>query len=318
MVTAIRTGRNTSELMFVCLLALIPGTLVMTWFFGTGVILNLVTAIAAAFAFEYSALRIRRLPANTMMDGSAIITGALLGLTLSPLLPLHMVIIGVAFAILIAKHAYGGLGNNLFNPAMVGYAVLIVSFPMAMTRWPDPHAVPEFLTLLTIKTGGAIPDGFTMATPLDEFKFRGGMTTDEYWTAAAMAQWQPWLLINLAFLAGGSGLVAARICRWHGPASMIATLTVLSIAFYDGGSSESLGSPLLQLFSGATMLGAFFILTDPVTSPESPRGELIFGAGVGVITFVIRSWGAYPEGIAFAVLLMNAATPLINYLEFRR
>ncbi|MDA0788391.1 MAG: RnfABCDGE type electron transport complex subunit D [Proteobacteria bacterium] len=313
-----RPIRKVSGLMLGCLLAMIPGALTMTWYFGPGILLNLITAITAALCFEYVALRLRRQRANALLDGSAVITGALIGLTLSPLLPLGLVVVGTGFAILIAKHAYGGMGNNLFNPAMVGYAVLIVSFPMAMARWPSPEMLPDLSILLAIKTGMTVPDGFTMATPLDQFRFRGAMTTDEYWTISTSARWQPWLAINMAFLAGGVYLLTSRICRWHGPVSMIATLSLLSILFYDSGSSDSLGSPLLHLFSGATMLGAFFILTDPVTSPESPRGELLVGVGVGMLTFIIRSWGAYPEGFAFAVLLMNAATPLINYLDYRR
>ncbi|MDG2070716.1 MAG: RnfABCDGE type electron transport complex subunit D [Pseudomonadales bacterium] len=308
---------TTPRLMQQFLLALIPGSLAMLYVFGPGVAVNIFVAVVAAVGLEFFALKVRGLPPANLLDGSAVVTGLLLALALPPLLPIWMIVVGVAFAILLAKHVYGGLGHNLFNPAMIGFAVLIVSFPLAMSRWAPPLTDVNFLQLMSIKLGAPIFDAVTMATPLDDYKFRSAVTNDEYWTLAKNGKWQAWMIVNVAFLISGLYLLYKRICRWHAPVAMLATLAILSALSFDSGSSNSLGSPLFHLLSGATMLGAFFIVTDPVTSPDSTRGQLIFGIGVGVLTFIIRSFGAYPEGLAFAILLMNGVTPLINYVEFR-
>ena len=308
---------TTPRLMQQFLLALVPGSIAMLYVFGLGVAVNIVVAILAAVTLEYLALKVRGLPPTNLLDGSAVATALLLALALPPLLPIWMIVVGVAFAILLAKHAYGGLGHNLFNPAMVGFAVLIVSFPLAMSRWVPPFADLGFLQLMSIKLGAPIFDAVTMATPLDDFKFRSAVTNDEYWTPAKHGNWQAWMIVNGAFLISGLYLLYRRIGKWHAPVAMLVTLTILSTLSFDSGSSNGLGSPLFHLMSGATMLGAFFIVTDPVTSPDSTRGQIIFGIGVGVLTFIIRSFGAYPEGLAFAILLMNGLTPLINYVEFR-
>ena len=300
------------------ILALLPGAGVMLYLFGVGVLINIIIAILTALLCEYIVLRMRALPSRTLLDGSAVATALLLALALPPLLPVWMVIIGSAFAILLAKHAYGGLGHNLFNPAMVGFAVLIISFPMAMSTWAPPNTDVNLAQVLEIKSGAPLPDATSGATPLDEFKFRGALTNDEYWDDNRTNNWHAWVVINAIFLISGLYLLYRGICKWHAPVAMLGVLAFLSLIFYDGGSSAGLGSPLFQLFSGATMLGAFFILTDPVTSPDSIRGQFMFGAGVGILIFTIRSVGAYPEGLAFAVLFMNGATPLINYLEFHR
>ena len=300
---------KTSNLMLQVLLALVPGTLALTYLFGVGIIINVAAAMLFSLLLELTVLKIRQAPVSTIRDGSAVLTGALLGLALPPGLPLWMTFIGCLFAIIFAKHLYGGLGQNLFNPAMVGYAVLIISFPLAMSDWNFPTNIMTF--------DGTLIDGITAATPLDEFKFRGALTVDEYWLQFGEENWFAWVLINTGFLLGGLYLLATRVCTWMAPVSMLITLMVLSILFYDSGGSSSFGSPLFQLFSGATMMGAFFIVTDPVTSPDSFRGQFIFGAGVGLLTFIIRNYGAYPEGLAFAVLLMNACSPLIDHIEFR-
>jgi electron transport complex protein RnfD len=308
---------TTPRLMQQFLLALVPGSIAMLYVFGLGVAVNIVVAILAAVILEYLALKVRGLPPTNLLDGSAVATALLLALALPPLLPISMIVVGVAFAILLAKHAYGGLGHNLFNPAMVGFAVLIVSFPLAMSRWVPPFADLGFLQLMSIKLGAPIFDAVTMATPLDDFKFRSAVTNDEYWTSAKNGNWQAWMIVNGTFLISGLYLLYRRIGKWHAPVAMLVTLTILSTLSFDSGSSNGLGSPLFHLMSGATMLGAFFIVTDPVTSPDSTRGQIIFGIGVGVLTFIIRSFGGYPEGLAFAILLMNGLTPLINYVEFR-
>jgi electron transport complex protein RnfD len=189
-----------------------------------------------------------------------------------------------------------------------------------MSQWPVIDSTgPDIAVLIQIKLGLlAVPDGITAATPLDIVKFRGSQTIDEVWlpkygfnSLAGVG----WGWISVAFLLGGLYLLKNRVIQYHAPASLLLTLTLLSIFFYDSGSSDSLGSPLLHLFSCSTMFAAFFIVTDPVSSPSGTAGQIIFGAGVGIITFIIRTAGAYPEGIAFAILLMNAAAPLIDRLR---
>ena len=298
---------HTSHLMVQVQFALLPGFLATTYYFGPGIILNVASAMLFAIFSELIALKARGVSLRTAKDGSALLTGALIGLALPPFLPVWMILVASIFAIIFAKHFYGGLGQNLFNPAMVGYAVLILSFPLAMSNWPAPSnsVLPSMV------------DGYTAATPLDEFKFRGAITVEEYWQKFGNSNWSAWFVINAGFLVGGLYLLLIRACNWIAPTGMLVTLALLSLLFFDGGSSDSLGSPLFHLFSGATMMGAFFVVTDPVTSPDSPRGQALFGIGVGSLTFIIRSAGAYPEGIAFAILLMNGSSPLIDYIEYR-
>ncbi len=300
------------------LLALLPGAVVWCTMFGPGAVINLLMAMLTAIALEAIMLKIRQKPMAQLSDGTILLTGALLGLCLPPLLPVWLVMLGVAFAVIFGKHLYGGTGSNVFNPAMVGYAVLIISFPLAMSFWPAPASEQSVTSVLELKfVPGAERehfDGITSATPLDAYKFREGLTNDEFFSGERADNWQHWLWLNVAFLAGGIYLLQQKIIPWQTPVAMLATIGVLSLLFYDGGSSESLGSPLFMLFSGACMMAAFFIVTDPVTCPGYKPGLIVFGIGVGLITYIIRAEGAYPEGIAFAVLLMNAASPLIDHL----
>jgi Na+-translocating ferredoxin:NAD+ oxidoreductase subunit D len=240
------------------------------------------------------------------------------------------VVIGIFFAIVVAKHLYGGLGYNPFNPAMVGYVVLLISFPLEMTQWATPvGALAEGQTLpglgeaLNKVFRGAGIDGYSSATPLDTLRQSGSQTlVDLYESAPVLAsgRWagNGWEWANLMFLAGGLYLLYKRVFTWHAPVAMLASLGLLAIIFYDSGSSNSAGSPLLHWLSGATMLGAFFIVTDPVTSAVSNKGRLIYGAGIGILVFVIRTWGNYPDAVAFAVLLMNFAAPFIDYYTVPR
>lgn len=317
-----RSTSTTRTIMGQVLLALLPGVAAMAWYFGPGVLVNLLLAIAAAAATEALVLSARDRPLEILSDRSALVTGMLLGLCLPPLLPAWMVILGSAFAVLFGKQLYGGLGNNPFNPAMVGYAMLIVAFPLAMSLWPTPGDAMHLAArdLIGYKLGMPVADGISSATPLDAFKFRGSATVEEFFsTTAGMAgvAGEGWQVVNIAFLAGGAWLAYRKACDWVMPVTFIGTLGLLAAIFYDGGSSSSLGSPLFHWFSGATMLAAFFIITDPVTSPDSRTGQIIFAAGIGLLTFIIRSIGAYPDGVAFAVLLMNAAAPLIDQWRWR-
>lgn len=309
---------TTAAIMRMTLAALLPGAMAYAWYFGAGVVLNLLITIVTAVLIEAAILKVRQMPLSHLGDGTVIVTAVLLGLCLPPLLPAWQVILGTGFAVVFGKHVYGGLGQNVFNPAMVGFAVLIVSFPLSMSQWPEPETGDSLSKVVTAKlnmdAGRAAWDGMTAATPLDSFKFRAGLTSDEHFNEIENRNWIAWAWINLGFLAGGLYLLYRRIIPWQTPATMLATIALLAVVFYDGGSSISLGSPAFHLFTGATMLAAFFVITDPVTAPSCSQGLLLYGAGIGLITFIIRSTGAYPEGIAFAVLLMNASAPLMDHL----
>ena len=319
-------SNDLSRLMLKVVLALIPGALCLFLFFGWGVIVNLLIATATAVSAEAVMLRLRGKPvAPALKDYSAVLTGLLLALALPPLAPWWIPFIGAAFAIVVAKQLYGGLGYNPFNPAMVGFVVLIISFPLQMTLWSPPSGVVgETLalgdTLTLIFTGvlpaGSVLDSFTMATPLDTAKTQLGLnyTWSEILTLPLYGSFSGigWEWINLAYLAGGLWLWRQGAIHWQIPAGMLGGLFIISLLFYiaDG---DSFGSPVFHLFSGATMLGAFFIATDPVSAATTPRGRLYYGAGIGVIAYIIRTWGGYPDGVAFAVLLMNMAAPTIDY-----
>lgn len=322
-------AQNTGDVMKLVLVATIPGFVALSWNFGWGTLINLALAVATATACESAVMRLRKRPVLFYLkDYSAVVTAVLLGLALPPLAPWWIPVVGTAFAMLVAKHLYGGLGYNPFNPAMVGYVALLISFPVQMTAWPAPYlimpagvsipGVGESLQIVfPFLAGSSLVDAYTAATPLDVFKHNTGLMVEQLYASEpffangelAGASWE-W--VNLGFLAGGMFLLYRNIFTWHAPVGMLASLTLMSLLFYDGGSSASAGSPLLHLLSGATMLGAFFIVTDPVTSATSNRGRLIYGVCVGILTFIIRAWGSYPDAVAFAVLLMNFAAPLID------
>ena len=291
--------------------ALLPGVAVLVWLFGWGVLINLALAITTAVTLEALILFIRSRPVlPALSDSSAILTAALLAVALPPLSPWWLTVLGVVFAIVIAKQLYGGLGYNLFNPAMVGYVVLLISFPLEMSSWPEPglwrQVLPGFDQTLNVVTTGQIPggigwDGLTGATPLDAAR-----------TGSAAELAGGWVWLNLAFLVGGLWLVYRQTAAWQIPSALLAALTAISTVFYLL-DPQSYGAPWFHLFSGATMLGAFFIATDPVTASTTYRGRLLYGAGIGVLIYIIRTFGGYPDGVAFAVLLMNITVPTIDY-----
>ena len=324
---------STPGVMLSVLLAMVPGILALTTFFGIGTLINLVLCSAFCVGFEAAFLFLRKRPVSFYLkDFSALVTGFLLAVALPPYSPWWMLLIGCFFAIVVAKQLYGGLGFNPFNPAMVAYVVLLISFPVQMTRWTPPFSltaqqhIPGVLEALRLVFLGYDPnvfDGFTGATPLDIVRHNSGFTMAGLWAKEAIlrgGQWGGvgWEWVNLCFLAGGSFLLYKKIFTWHAPVAMLSALFILSAIFYDGGSSASHGSPMFQLMSGATMLGAFFIVTDPVSSAVSTRGRLIYCAGIGTLVFVIRAWGNYPDGVAFSVLIMNFAAPFIDYYTLPR
>lgn len=312
---------NINGVMLQVLYALMPGTVVMCVFFGWGILFNIVLAIIFALALEAIALKIRKRPVMPFLtDLSAITAAWLFALTLPPLMPWWIVFVGIFFAIIVAKQLYGGIGYNPFNPAMVGYAVLIVSFPFEMSQWINPNNdLVSLSDSFKFVFGGAIPewDAITMATPLDEVKtgLRAGneyasiVTQSDYLRNAAQ---NTWLWTSLAFALGGSWLLYKKIIHWQIPAALLGSLALISSLFYLF-SAENFASPLFHIISGASVLGAFFIATDPVSASTTPMGKIIYGACIGVLIYIIRTWGNYPDAIAFAVLIMNMAVPLIDY-----
>jgi len=298
---------SVSRVMMQVILALVPAIAAYVWYFGWGVLVNIVFASVVALACEALVLTLRRRPILPFLsDGSALVTAVLLGMILPPLSPWWLVLVGVAFAIIIAKHLYGGLGYNPFNPAMIGYVVLLISFPVEMTRWMPPH-LPHHISI----------DAIGMATPLDTVKVQLGLhkTVEEIHRASPVfghIGGKGWEVINGLILLGGLWLLYRRIITWQVPVGMLGALLIIATIFHIG-SPDTLPSPLFHLASGGAMLGAFFIATDPVSGATSPRGRLLFGIGVGLFTYIIRTWGGYPDGVAFSVLLMNMAAPSLDY-----
>lgn len=318
-------GYSVPRVMFAVLLALAPVAIVQVLLHGPGLLLQLAVACPAALGCEALALRMRgRAVRPALADGSVLVTAALIALAVTPLAPWWLTLLGVAVAVLLGKHVYGGLGHNLFNPAMVGYAVMLVSFPLAMTRWPtslgaSPGHWPALATLAWHSfTGTASPgdfDAWTGATALDAL--RTGLA-QRYTMGELLAQGSYGMLggagsqwVNLAALAGGAYLLARRIVRWHIPVAVLAGLALPAVVMH-GLDPGTYPSATFELFTGAAMLGAWFVATDPVTAATSERGRLVYGAGIGLITWLIRRWGGYPDGLAFAVLIMNVAAPLID------
>ena len=311
---------STQRVMQSVLLATIPGVIVLTHFFGFGTLVNILWGSIVALACEALALKLRRRPLGFYLkDYSALVTAVLLCIALPPYAPWWLIAVGIASSILLAKHLYGGLGYNPFNPAMVGYVILLISFPIQMTAWAPPRGLgelPGFIEALQACFTPAAYDGTTMATPLDLLKQNNSLLIKDLWNQyPQFGRWfgLGWEWANIAFLAGGVWLLYQRIFTWHAPVAMLVTLGLLAAIFYDGGSSASGGSPLFHLLGGATMFGAFFIVTDPVSSAVSLRGRLIFGALIGVLIYTIRIKGNYPDSVAFAVLIMNFAAPFIDY-----
>ncbi len=306
---------NTGQVMRQVIYAALPALAVMTWAFGCGNLLNVIWCIFLGVSLEAVCLKLRGKPiAFFLQDYSAAVTGLLLGLAISPFSPWWMCVIGMIFAIPIAKHLYGGLGSNPFNPAMIGYALLLVSFPVEMTRWAGLHsAITPELTWQIFIDNAVVFDQISGATPLDSFKTAALKGVNDNSFYSDWLYMQSWVVINVAFLLGGLYLLYRKVITWHIPLSLLAALSLLASMgfFYD---STRYASPLVHLFSGATMIGAFFIATDPVSAATSLKGRVIYGSAIGVLLYIIRTWGGYPDAIAFAVLFMNLAAPMIDYL----
>jgi electron transport complex protein RnfD len=329
-------GNTTSRIMLLVILATVPGIIALTYFFGWGNLINIALASVTALSCEAIVLRIRKRPVMFVLkDNTALLTAVLLGIALPPFAPWWVTVVAVSFSMIFAKHLYGGLGNNPFNPAMVGYALVLISFPVQMTTtWASPFFLNQDIlsagqtlsladTLSVIfSSAPALTDGYSGATPLDTYKhlaknetaieiLQGPLFADAT-SGGSASNWFAggWEFVNIAFLIGGLALLALRIFTWHIPFSLLAALGTCSMIF--GWDADLYVPWSLHIFTGATMLGAFFIATDPVSASTTPLGKIIFGAGIGILIFVIRTWGAYPDAVAFAVLLMNFAAPLID------
>lgn len=298
--------------MYGVIIALIPAVLVSLYYFGIGSAVVLLTSVAACVFFEWAIAKYMLKTKPQVLDGSAMLTGLLLGMNLPSNLPLWIIILGALIAIGVGKMSFGGLGNNPFNPALVGRCFLLVSFPAQMTSWPTVGQLGSYLDAQTgatplsvmkeaIKTGDAslldkLPDTFTMllGNPTNGM---GAGTIGEVCAAA--------LLLGLIYM------LVKKIITWHIPVSILCTVFVFSGLMHM--INPVYANPVYELLSGGLMLGAIFMATDYVTSPMTKKGQLIYGVAIGFLTIVIRNWGSYPEGMSFAILIMNGFTPLINH-----
>lgn len=288
------------------IVALMPALIASFIYFGVGSLIVIATSVASCLFFEWFITRVFLKRPSTLSDGSAIITGILLAFNLPSNLPLYMIVVGALVAIGIGKMAFGGLGNNPFNPALVGRVFLLISFPARMTSWPVPHQMTAYA------------DAVTGATPMNLIgQIAGGNTA----AADQLPALKDLFLGNiggclgevsaLALLIGLVILLWRRVITWHIPVTIFATVAVLTGLMWLINPVLYV-NPLYHLCSGGLMLGAIFMATDYVTSPMTPKGMVWYGIGIGFLTVVIRYFGSYPEGMSFAILLMNAVTPLIN------
>ena len=312
---------SASQCMYSVIIALLPAFAVSLYFFGVGALIVTLTSILSCIVVEYLIQKFLLKEKPTIGDGSAILTGLLLGFNLPSNLPIWIVIIGSLVAIGITKMAFGGLGNYLFNPALAGRVFLLISFPTYMTQWPLP-----------VSSRWSYTDAETGATLLSKLKEEGSQWIGQVNISDLWIGNQGGSLGEvgaIALLIGFAFLLYRRIISWHIPVSILATVFVFSFAL---GLGEELSAPqpagawqhafdfaLIQLLSGGLLLGAIYMATDYVTSPMTSRGMVIYGIGIGLLTVIIRQWGGYPEGVSFAILIMNAFTPLINnYIKPKR
>ncbi|MBC2837884.1 RnfABCDGE type electron transport complex subunit D [Robiginitalea sp. SC105] len=313
----VHSDRTSRKLMYDVVIALVPAFLVSVYVFGIPALITTVTAVAACLIFEYLIQKYLMKVPVTIADGSALITGILLAFNLPAGIPLWMIAVGGLVAIGIAKLSFGGLGYNVFNPAMAGRVFLLVSFPVQMTLWPT-----------ALENNTSLVDAITGATPLGMIKegVQYGQSMSEI-SASLPSALEMFLGVTggslgemsaLALLLGGAYLIIRRVISWHIPVTVLATIAVMTAIFW-WLDPEHYANPLIHILSGGAILGAFYMATDLVTSPVTKKGMVVFAVGIGALTVVIRLFGAYPEGISFAILIMNAFVPLINtYFKPRR
>ena len=314
----VHSNDSVKKNMYGVVIALLPALLASFYFFGLGSFIVCLVSVAACLFFEWAICKGLLKKEPSLLDGSALVTGLLLGMNLPSNFPLWMIIVGALVAIGVGKMTFGGLGQNPFNPALVGRCFLLVSFPTAMTTWPTQGqfmaytdaatgATPLSLMKVAIKTGDTkvleqLPSSMDMLLGITS----NGMGAGTIGEISALA-----LLLGLAYM------LCKKIITWHIPVSIIGTVFV--IAAIMNIASPVYANPVQVILSGGLMLGAIFMATDYVTSPMTHKGQIIYGISIGVLTIIIRNWGAYPEGMSFAILIMNAFTPLINmYIKPKR
>lgn len=288
---------SVNRIMWDVAIALVPAFMASVYFFGLAALRVMVVTIVSALVTEALILRFKKAPV-TINDGSAFITGMLLAFVLPPGIPLWMAALGGVIAISIAKQAFGGLGCNIFNPALVARAVLLISWPVAMTTWRPPRSIP-FDALTYATPLGILKESLQQVLPSYRDIFIGNVGGCIGETSV------------LALLIGAAYLLYRRHITWHIPLTFVGTVALLTWAF--GGDELFSGNFLLHLLAGGLILGAFFMATDPVTSPVTKKGRIIMGLGCGLITVLIRLKGGPPEGVSFSILLMNALTPIIDF-----
>lgn len=312
---------SVQRVMLQVLAALLPGIFAYVWLLGPGVLLQIGIATLAALLAEATMLKLLGKPLGLFLgDGSAVVSAWLIALAFPPLAPWWLIVVGVLFAIVVAKHLYGGLGQNPFNPAMIAFAVCIVSFPALMSQWPPVELKAGFADQLALVFGSAPRlDAMSGATPLDALKTalklgEGGTTVASVTADAASFGYfagRGWEWVAGAYLLGGLYLWQRKVISAHAPLGFIGGIALIAGALWLWNPGQ-FASPLFHLFSGGSMLGAFFIVTDPVSGCTTPRGKLVFGLAAGVLAYLIRVFGGYPDGVAFAVLLLNICVPLID------
>ncbi len=309
----VHSGESVKKIMWSVVVALMPAFLVSVFYFGLPVIIITATSVASCLLFEYLIQRFLLKGECTLSDGSAVITGLLLAFNVPANLPLGIVILGALVAIGIGKMAFGGLGKNPFNPALVARVFLLISFPVQMTTWPKAQPIWHFAQM----------DAITGPTPLGLLKegVKAGQPVASIMHSANMPSYVDMLLGQMggsfgevsaaAILIGAIFLLCRKVITWHIPVAFIGSAFLFSGIFYLI-DPTIYANPCFHILSGGLMLGACFMATDMVTSPTSPWGMIIFGCGCGILTIIIRMFGAYPEGCSFAILIMNALVPLIN------
>ena len=325
--------RDTGAVMRIVCYAALPGIFAQVIFFGWGVLVQLALAIATALLAEAVILGMRKKNIErALSDYSALLTALLLAVSIPPLAPWWVIVIGCLFAIIIVKQLYGGLGYNMFNPAMAAYVMLLISFPVQMTTWLPPQSLVEnsvsFIDAASViftnftAEGYSISqlqvsiDGVSMATPLDHVKtalISGQTYSESLQSDILQGAWgMGWGWVSIAFLLGGVAMIKLKVISWHIPGSMILSVAVCSSLFYLV-APDQFASPYFHLINGSVIFGAFFIATDPVSASTTPLGKIVFGAFIGFWIVIIRLFGSYPDAIAFAVVIMNMAVPLIDY-----
>jgi electron transport complex protein RnfD len=312
-----QSPETTRKLMYGVVIALLPALAASIYYFGMGAIIVTLTSVLSCVAVEYLIQKFILKVKPSISDGSAVVTGLLLAFNVPSNLPVHIIIIGAIIAVGVAKMTFGGLGNNPFNPALVGRVFLLISFPVQMTSWPVPTG---FKTGYTDAVTGATPlgllsegvkNGEAVSAIMDKIPshmqlFYGRM-------GGSMGE-----VAALALIIGGIYLLWRKIITWHIPVSVLVTAALFTGILWLADPAK-FADPLFHLLTGGLMLGAIYMATDYVTSPMTPKGMIIYGIGIGVITVLIRTWGAYPEGVSFAILIMNAFVPLLNmYIKPRR